>query len=416
MKVLFINTTDIAGGAAIVAQRLMKGLHARYSTENRLLVKIKDGKDPGTEKILSNPVKIISEKIIDRVSRKLGLLYQSFPFSSQQILSQARSFKPDIISLHNTHGAYFSVPLIEHLSKIAPIVWTLHDMWSFTGNASHTFGNMSWKFLKNDKELSRIPPAIGINTGAYLLRQKKRVYQHSDLSIITPSLWLKDLAEQSPVFEGKKIYQVYNGIDPEIFYPRNKRQAKKELGLPEDKPTIMFSSHFLDKDNPWKGGYDLLEILSRIDAITKNEINFLVLGEGKLNELKAFPKFNIFMQGYIHDEIKMSKCLSATDLFIYPTRADNLPNVLVESIACGTPCITFDIGGNKEIIKHNFNGIIINPFDFDSFARNTVDLLENTEQLLLFQENCRPIVKEQFGLNKMTDSYYSIFTDILSNK
>jgi len=416
MKILFINTTDLSGGAAVMMQRMMRGLQEQYHTENCLLVKSKKGEATNTVQILNNKPEIIIEKIADRVSRQVGLLYQYFPFSSKKILSFAKSFAPDIINLHNTHGAYFATPLIEKLSRIAPIAWTLHDMWGFTGNASHTFNNDSWKYLKNDRELTKIPPSIGINTGAYLLRQKKRVYTQSALTIITPSLWLKRLAEQSPVFEHTKIFQVYNGVDTGIFKPKEKRAIKEKLNLNQTEKTIMFSSHFLTKNNPWKGGHDLIEILRKINSATKEKINFLILGEGAIEELNSFSNFNLHYKGYLKNEDEVSDCLNASDLFIYPTRADNLPNTLIESIACGTPCITFDIGGNKEIVRPNYNGIIVDPFDLDTFAQNTISLLQNPRQIDEFSLNCIAMAREKFTLQSMTSGYYTLFEEIISNK
>jgi glycosyltransferase involved in cell wall biosynthesis len=416
MRILFINTTDLSGGAAVIIQRMMSGFQQYYHTENYLLVKTKKGNADNTAQILTNSPQIIIEKITDRISRKVGLLYQFFPFSSKKILDLAKSFQPDIINLHNTHGAYFATPLIEKLSQIAPIAWTLHDMWSFTANASHTFNNMSWKYLKNDRELTKIPPAIGINTGAYLLKQKKRIYQQSKLTIITPSKWLKDLAEQSPVFEGTNIFHIYNGVDPQVFRPKDKQAAKQKLNVDQNKKTIMFSSHFLKKNNPWKGGNDLIEILRKINASSDEKINFLVLGEGVIEELNSFSNFNIFYKGYLNTEDEVCDCLNAADLFIYPTRADNLPNTLVEAIACGTPCVTFDIGGNKEIIRHNYNGIIIEPFDLEAFAQNTLSLLKNNTKRSEFGNNCLLMVNEKFELSTMIKNYHSLFEKIITTR
>lgn len=411
MKVLFINTEDTNGGAAVVARRLMTGLHNRYQTENKFIVKIKKGNASNTHAILTGKFEVYSEKIIDRLSRSVGALYQYFPFSSRKILSTASSFQPDIINLHNSHSGYFAIPLLSELSKIAPVIWTLHDMWSFTGNSAHTFGNESWKTLKNDKWLTKVPPTIGINTGEYLLQQKKNVYRKSNLTVVTPSVWLKNLAEQSPVFEGKKIFQIYNGIDPGIFNKKNKEVTRKKIGLPVDTKTIMFSSNFLQKNNPWKGGSDLLDILKRINAYAKEKINLIMLGEGQLEGADRFSNFQVYYGGYIHDENLMSEYLSASDLFIYPTRADNLPNVLVESIACGTPCITFDVGGNSEIINHNYNGIVIEPFNFDHFATETVNLISDANRISDFSTNCINLIQKLFLCESMVDSYYRLFED-----
>ena len=409
MKILFINTEDSNGGAAVVMRRIMTGLEKKYATQNRLIVKIKRGKAGNTEAILTGKFEIYSEKIIDRLSRSIGALYQYFPFSSKRILATVNSFRPDVINLHNTQSGFFATPLLKELSKQVPVVWTLHDMWSFTGNSAHTFGNNSWKQLKNDRWLTRVPPSIGINTGSYLLRQKRKVYRESDITIVTPSLWLKNLAKQSPVFEDKKIHQVYNGVDTTVFYNRSKETTRSKLGLPLEAKTIMFSSNFLQKNNPWKGGTDLLTILKLINGYTDEKITLLMLGEGKLDGAEDFANFNIFYGGYINNEELMSEYLSAADLFIYPTRADNLPNVLVESIACGTPCVTFDIGGNREIIKHNYNGIIINPFDFDLFARETVNLIHDEKRMNEFSFNCIQLTNERFRSEDMIDAYYNLF-------
>jgi glycosyltransferase involved in cell wall biosynthesis len=413
MKVLYLNTTDVSGGAAVIVQRLMRTLESNYMVESRMLVRNKFSDNHNTAALLSGRFSIITEKILDRITRRVGLLYQTFPFSSKNLIKLANDFHPDVISLHNTHGGYFAIPLLEKLSAIAPVVWTLHDMWSFSGNASHTFGNTSWKILQNDKELKSIPPSIGLNTGAYLLRQKRRIYAKSNLTIITPSYWLKSLAQQSPVFEGKTIHHVLNGIDLNVYKPGDKKQARTALGVPTEGPTVIFSSHILDKNNPWKGGTDLLQILRKLNDRTTDPVNFLVLGEGKFAELDEFSNFRIFRKGYIKDEKLMIQCLQAADLFIYPTRADNLPNVLIEAVACGTPCITFDIGGNSEIIKDGYNGIIIAPFDFDLFAAKTTDLLTHPLKLSAFSSNCAKS-SLQFDLKLMANSYISIFRAVSS--
>jgi len=412
MRILYINTVDVAGGAAVVMQRLMQGLHRKYQTENLLLVKDKQADDPYIKPVLTNRAAVLTEKAIDRVSRQLGLLYQFFPFSSASILKAATEFRPHVINLHNSHGGYFATPLLYRLSQVAPVVWTLHDMWSFTGNAAHTFGNTSWRTLQNDRALTRIPPSIGINTGAYLLRQKKRIYQKSNLSIVTPSRWLYDLAVQSPVFAGKAIHHIYNGVETSIYNPEGKEAARRRLNLPAGEPVIIFMSHFLHKNNPWKGGADLLEILRAMNRLATKKITLLMLGEGKLEELNELSNLNILYRGYVHGDAAVSECLRAADLFIYPTRADNLPNVLVEAIACGTPCITFDIGGNKEIVQHEVNGIVVKPFDIAGFAEAATALLYNKTRLAAFAEQCTTIARNYFLLDDMIEKYYALFQQV----
>jgi glycosyltransferase involved in cell wall biosynthesis len=285
-------------------------------------------------------------------------------------------------------------------------------MWSFTGNAAHTFGNLSWKSLQNDAHLTRVPPSIGLNTGGWLLRQKKNIYKRSNLTIVTPSEWLRGLAEQSPVFEGKKIVRIYNGINPEVFKPANKPECKRIMGFAPDSKVVMFSAEYLNKNNPWKGGTDLLEILSRMNKSVKGKINLLVLGKSKPKEIDNFSNFDVHYKGYVSNEREMCNYLNASDLFIYPTRADNLPNVLVESIASGTPCITFNVGGNSEIIIDGENGIVVEPFNFDDFARKALTLLDEEERLAEYSEKGLGLVRKRFQLKEMIDQYYQVFDEV----
>lgn len=174
MRILFINAFDSIGGAARIATRLMKGLAEYHQTENYYLVRYKKGSDNKTQTTVSTFYEKAVERSLGKLTDLVGMQYLYFPFSSNRILQYAREVQPHIISLHNTHGGYFATPLLKKLSDIAPVVWTLHDMWSFTGNAAHTFGNTSWKELKNDPHLRKIEPSIGINTGSRLLKMKKK--------------------------------------------------------------------------------------------------------------------------------------------------------------------------------------------------------------------------------------------------
>ena len=117
-----------------------------------------------------------TEKIMEKISNLIGAQYLFFPFSRRRILKLVKEIKPDVISLHNTHPGYFQVSLLAEISALCPIVWTLHDMWSFTGNAAHTFGDESWRTLDSSPSLKKIYPSIGLDTGKTLLRKKARIY------------------------------------------------------------------------------------------------------------------------------------------------------------------------------------------------------------------------------------------------
>jgi len=354
------------------------------------------------------------EKVIDRILNGLGLQYQFFPFSSFFLVQRIKHLNPDVISLHNTHGGYFQTNVLRKISRIAPVIWTLHDMWSFTGNAAHTFGNESWKKLENDLLLTKVHPKIGINTGSFLLRQKANIYRKSNLILIAPSRWLLKAAQESPVFVGKQLLHVFNGIDLNIFCPQNKRETRARLGIPSEAKVLMFSAGAL-VDNMWKGGKDLEDVLQRINSKINYKLHLIIVGSGDLNSLLKLTNFTVHQIGFVQAENEMANYFSASDVVIYPTKADTLPNTLVEAIACGTPCVTFDIGGCKEIIINDQTGIVIQPFDVAEMSNSVVGLLMDDDRLKWMSARARDHAKKNFSIESMAKKYYDIFKLAINN-
>lgn len=419
MKVLFINHKDIEGGAAVAAFRLHRGLEKYFQSENIFIV---SQKYSGSANVFTpweqsgETVQYVCrfiEFLLDRVLGRLGLQYYSFPFSTRFILKKACEFRPDIISLHNTHGGYFKTSLIKGLSKIAPVVWTLHDMWAFTANAAHTFGDESWKEMKAGEGEKKIYPHVGMGKGRRLLKRKKRIYNQSDVHLVAPSRWLYGLASEAPVFKGKPIRHIFHGLDLEVFKPRDKRACREALGLPLDGKVVMFSCVDDLTGGAWKGGPLLLDILRELDRACQEDVQAMVLGKGNLDGLGELKHVKVHHMGYIRGEGLIPVLYAAADLLIYPTRADNLSLVLMESIACGTPCITFAIGGNSDIIENNISGFLVEPFDIEAFVSKTLDCLGDREKLAGLSRCCRQRAEERFSLKDMATNYFGLFAGLV---
>jgi glycosyltransferase involved in cell wall biosynthesis len=407
MKILFINTFDTRGGAAMVVHNLKEYIKVHYKLDVITIVGEKTQNDPNVL-VSRNRVQRFIEKFINKVLNALGFQYQYFPFTSAFVLKQIRIFQPDVISLHNTHGGYFATPLIKKVAKYAHVVWTLHDMWSFTGNSAHTFGDEGWRVMKNPKSLTKVEPRIGLNNGGFLLKQKRKIYSESDLTIVAPSRWLYDLAITSPVFANKELYHILNGIDLCVFEKKNKMQVRAFLGIPATANVLMFSADVL-KNNPWKGGDELLNALRIINSESKQQIHLIISGSGEILGLDALTGFVVHRTGFITNREKMAEFLSASDLLLYPTKADNLPTVLIEAIACGLPCIASNVGGCSEIVVDGFNGILIEPNDYKEMASATLNLLEDKDRIRFFSVNARLHAERFFSIEKMAREYHGLF-------
>ena len=407
MRILLINAEDVNGGAAVAAYRLSKGLERFYDDiEIFLAVGTKWSHDPRVFPTRQKGLQRIIENGLDICTNRLGLQYFCFPFSTSTLLRLARKLKPDIFYLRNIHGGYFKTSLIKDLTKMAPIVWTLSDMWSFTGHCAHSFGDMSWKYMKGGCPDVNIYPPIGINTGRWLLKRKRAIYQSANMTIVTPSKWLYNLARQSPAFENIDMFQIYNGFDLDIFRPKDKTACKRALDIPKECKVLMFSSRFL---TPWKGAVDLINILKSINKRIRDKIYLLIIGRGDFHNLSCLDNFVVRNIGYVRSDILMATFLSASDLLIYPTRADNLPNVLIEAISCGTPCVTFDIGGSAEIIEDGISGSVIPPFDTEMFSSKAIEVLEDHGRQRFLSTNARESAETRFTLEQMCKNYYNLF-------
>lgn len=410
MKILFINKYDTAGGAAIAAWRLHEQLEADSGTEDAFLVGIKKSDSPIVYETRRPGLENTVERGSNFLLNRLGLQYFWFPFSTIRIRSLVEKLKPDIISLHNAHGGYFATSLIRELSRQAPVVWTLHDMWALTGNAAHTFGDESWKHLKRGAGEHHSFPSIGLPTGNWLLRRKKRVYEKSNLTIVTPSRWLYDLARQSPLMHNKRLVQIYNGIDLKKYCPGDRAAAKKALGIDPAMKVVSFSAEKL-MASEHKGGKTLLDVLGALDD-GASPICLLTIGGGHLPRI--FPSLKIVEMGYLTDEERYIGCLQASDVYMHPARADTLPNTLIEAIACATPCVVFDVGGCPEIIVDQENGYVIPSFDYALFAEAIRKLLHNDTHREILSRQARQHAEKEFDIHVMAARYMALFQSVLS--
>lgn len=409
MKILFVNSLDIVGGAAIAAWRLADSLEKYCGTENHFLVATKKSVAANVHEVTpASKVPRLIDAYIVKYSNAIGLQYLWIPFVAHNILAMTKKIRPDVISLHNIHGGYFALPLLKKLSALAPIVWTLHDMWSFSRNAAYTFGNEAWKELKSFDGEKNHYPMIGLDTGSLLLKIKRRVYAQSDLCIVTPSKWLYDLTLDAPLFKDQKRIMIPHGIDTEEFCPEIKSRARARLQLPVDGRWILFDSRWIHHD-PRKGGDNLVRILSKLNHKTKTRIRCLVLGNNLPDELTNLENLEFHLKGHVSDVRKMAVYYNAIDLVIFPSQADNLPNVLIEATACGTPCIAFNVGGVGDVIVDGITGYRLPPFDIEAFTDKTLNLLGNSTALFELSNSSREFAARRFDSKKIAEAYLQLF-------
>ncbi len=407
MKVLQISISDITGGASIAAYRLHQGLQ-RAKNDSKVLVGQKNSSDPNVTEISKRRY---VNKALSRIAATAGLNYLSI-FDTWQIKKHPFYQTADILNLHNLHGEYFNYLALSQLTANIPAVYTLHDMWSFTGHCAYSFACEKWQSGCGSCPNLSTYPAVKIDNTHLEWQLKKWVYNQSNLTIVTPSQWLKREAEKS-VLQDKKIHWIPNGIPTQIFQPIDQQLCRTILGLPQDKYILAFAAQNLN--DPRKGSDLLQKALQLIPASLKQESLLLILGNQSAGFLADIDIPAISL-GYVEGDRLKAIFYNAADLFLCPTRADNLPLVLQESMACGIPLVSFDIGGVPDLVRPGVTGYLAKPEDPQDFCHGIVQLLADKTLREIMGQNCRRIAETEYPIELQAQRYIELYQQILNQK
>lgn len=413
MKILQVNTSDISGGAARAAYRIHRGLQG-IGMDSQMLVQSKTSDDK-TVIGPSNKVSRVLARLrptLDSAAKKIfaGDSKTIFspawlPFSG--ILSQINSISPDIVHLHWICGGMLRIEELKRINK--PIVWTLHDMWAFTGGCHCSDGCEKFKqSCGNCPQLKRMGK---IDLSFSILKRKKRAWNGLDITIVTPSNWLAECAKESSLFNGRRIEVIHNGLDLNLFKPIDKTTTCKIWDLPINKRLILFGA--MNATNDQKKGFDLLyEGLKQLSAKWSDKAELFVFGS---SEPENPPDFGLPVHylGQLHDNVSLALLYAAADVMVTPSRQDNLPNTVVESLACGTPVVAFDIGGMPDMIEHQINGYIVKPFDISDLAAGIDWVLsdENRHKELCLRAREKAVAC--FDIKKIAKQYAELYESLI---
>jgi len=406
MKILHVNQSDVSGGAAIAAYRLHQGLLAQQVESHLLVGKATIKSDHIAEIPRSRRV----ENQLARLTNELGLNYlnhiNTFGVSKHSFYKQA-----DILNFHNLHTGYFNYLAIPSLTKTKPAVFTLHDMWSFTGHCAYSYDCDRWKTGCGQCPYLEIYPAIRRDNTHLEWKLKDWVYSQSNLTIVTPSRWLTEQAQQS-MLNRFSIHYIPYGIDTELYQPLDSEQCRAVLGIPTHKNVLMFGAESLSDNR--KGGDLLFQALSCLPDALKADTVLLMIGSNSESISKAIGMQTIEL-GYVGSDRLKAIAYSAADLFIFPTRADNLPLVLQESMACGTPMVSFKVGGVPDLVRPGVTGYLATPEDSDDFSSGIVQLLEDKALRDRMGHNCRTIALEEYPLKLQAQRYLELYEQLLKS-
>ena len=407
MKILHITSTDGSGGADRAAMRLHKAL-TQNGINSTLLVQNKSSDDESIvtpylsyRKVLGT-LRVLLDRLLIRHKIKTKELFSVARLNSPSTRKLVMDINPDIVHVHWMAKGMLSLRDLEKINK--PMVWSLHDMWAFTGGC-HYDENCS----QHQKGCGNCPmlksPSTRDRSYRHFKRKKKFFTKFDEkFRIVGLSKWIQNQAQQSEMFAPNEVVNIPNAMDTSAFKPLDQDTARNILNLPMDQKIVLFGS-MGSNSSPRKGFNQLSEAA---DKLNLHDTILCIIGSSKanveLNDLK------VQSLGSFKDEVSLSIVYSAADVLVVPSLQENLSNMILECLSCNTPVVAFDIGGNPDMIGHKKNGYLAKPFDSEDLAQGIQWTLENKHAI---GEQPRSTVHEKFDQNVVTPEYIKLYENLL---
>ena len=400
MKIVILNTSERTGGAAVAAGRLGKALRQAGIQVDKLI----------RENTWLNRFRFYWERLIiflcNHLNRK-NLFAVSIANTGMDLSGHPLVKDADIIHLHWINQGFLSLKDIEEMLKLnKPIVWTMHDMWPCTGICHHARDCEKFQMIC---ESCFFLKSKGKDLSTSVFDKKLSLYKEANITFVGCSRWLSGKAKKSYLLRDKTVLSIPNPIDTEVYHPMDQDMTRELLGLPSGKRLLLFGA--LNVTDKRKGIDYLIEALRKIE---KQDVELVVFGQAKDDIRGLFP-VPIHSMGYLSDESKIVALYNAVDMFITSSLEENLPNTIMESMACGTPCVGFEIGGIPEMIDHKINGYVASYKDASDLANGIRWVLEHEDQQAL-SDACVKKVQENYTEEVVAKQYMALYKRLLHQK
>ncbi len=413
MKVLHISHND-KGGGGIATSRINDCLNINNTNINsKLFVSRKYNDCPNTF-FLNNKLNNIFQSLKIKLSKKINILQDSpnkilhslalFP---SRYSSYINNYPTDIIHLHWVQNEMLSIEEIGKIRK--PIVWTLHDAWPFCGSEHYPYGLEDFRYQKGYLSTNKNIRHKYLDLDRWCWERKIKSWKQN-FSIVCPSNWLANCAKKSLIMRSMDIVVIPNPINTNLFKPYPKKVARDLFNLPLEKNIILFGAIGGTKDNR-KGADLLLKSINYICEEIPNTIAVIFGQSGGLDDLKS--NIPIYSVGILNDSESMALLYSVANLFIIPSRLDNLPNTGVEATACGLPIVGFEVGGLPDIVENNKNGYLVEPFNYKKMGNAISKIINNENIQKEFGLNSRAKAYKNFSYERIAFQYKNLYKEIL---
>lgn len=316
--------------------------------------------------------------------------------------------RADLVHLHWVGAGLLPVRALLRIKK--PVLWTLHDMWPFTGGCHYDEG--CGRYTDRCGACPQLRASVENDLSRRVWSRKHTYWISVPLTIASPSRWLADEARKSSLFANARIEIIPNGLDLSVFKPLDKRRAREALGLPQDCRLVLFGAMDATSD-PRKGYGVLLEALNRIAATTgRIDMHLVVFGDGTPME-PAGPGLVVHHIGRLSDDALLADLYAGADVMVVPSMQENLPNTIMEALACGTPVVAFGIGGIPDMIDHRQNGYLAASSSSEDLAAGIVWVLEDDARWVALSRAARRKCETHYDLKLVARKYRDLYEQLV---
>jgi glycosyltransferase involved in cell wall biosynthesis len=420
LKVVHINTYDGNGGAGRACLRLNNAL-LDQGVDSRVVVHYKFGKNPAVltfnttalQKAYTAAIIVLERLWAKRLLKPMKRTPFSFTWFGRSVIHHPDVKAADVIHLHWVNHSFLNPAHLAELAKLnKPIVWTFHDSNAFTGGCHVRY--TCDHFVRQCGYCPLLKKADADDASHKIWLQKHEAYQQLKFSIIAPSSWMLNSVLMSSLMQDKPALQIPNTLETNIFKPTDKVQAKKQLGLPEDK--FIFLTGFMPSRKDLHKGtsylLESLELLKERMGVNAQQIELVVFGNRNAKDVPDFS-FKTSFLGTINDDAKLAMCYAAADAFLIPSLEDNLPYTVMESLSCGTPVVAFTTGGIPDMVQHLQNGYLAEYRSAKSFADGMEWAINHGDPKAL-QKQSRQTVMDKFAEPVIAQKHIQLYQQLVS--
>jgi glycosyltransferase involved in cell wall biosynthesis len=412
VRVVHLSTYEATGGAARATLRLHRGLRG-IGVDSRLLVRF-GGEAEGVTPVEPRALRALGPLLrkLDRLPLLARGVRPAAPFTPAvvpgPVPARVRALAPDVVQLHWIADGFLRVEALPTLP--GPLVWTLHDSWAFTGGC-----HVPQSCTRYRERCGRCPQLASTrddDLSRRIWERKRRSWAAASLRLVAPSRWLAACAGASALLGAVRCDVIPNGLDLERFRPRDPAACRDRLGLPRDRRILLTGGVNVLTD-PNKGVDLLREALRRLpDLGPVDDLECVVVGAPAGARLTDVPVPTRAL-GTVSDEETLAELYAAADVFVAPSRQENLPSMAMETMACGVPCVAFDAGGFPDLIEHQGSGWLAPPYDAAELARGVAWVLADPLRRRTLGERGRRRAEATFEQGMVARRYAALYAEVM---